>query len=274
MKRILLAATAAIALVTSASMVSAAEGQRFVFRWKGVVTAAADTGAGGGVSGGTGDHGDDGSGTGTGNGGDIGTGGGDGSDDGSGSGDGGDGSGGDDPAGGGARARFTAAQYSPKEDMREHYALGMPFMQPTILAAPSGDYRVGDIVTTCWDTEINDADGIATMGWLVEVPPSPLVSAVTVGGVRYPRPEGSLFIDGSGTSGCADLELAEIPEADSYAWNMGIPFGVKATMGVYRWWWARNSASEWWNPKEEPDAYEVDPYEGPAWLMFDALRVE
>lgn len=269
MKRILLAATAAIALVTSAGFASAAEG-KFVFRWKGVVLAQDGTGTGGGGSGGTGDHGDDGSGTGTGSGGDVGTGGGDGS----GSGNDDDGSGGDDPAAGGARVRFTAAQYSPDEGMREHYALGMPFMQPVIIAAPSGDYRAGDVLTTCWDTEINDAEGIATAGWLVEVPPSPLVSAVTVGGVRYPRPEDSLFIDGSGTSGCADIELAAIPEADSEAWSMGIPFGVKATMGVYRWWWARNSASEWWNPKDEPDAYEVDPYEGPAWLMFDALRVE
>lgn len=267
MKRILLAATAAIALAASAGMASAADG-KFVFRWKGVVLTQNDTGAGGSGSEGTGDHGGEGSG----GGGDVETGGGDGSGDGS----GGTG-GGDDDGDGGTGARMSLS-VMPSDDgaLREHYRLNMPFAIPTFLAAPSGTYSAADVLTVCWDTEVYDLDGIAAhglaIGWRLELPPSPLVRAITIaGGARVERDMDSfdsVFIDGSGTSGCADLEL-NVPEADSFGWGMGIPLGVKAVADVYAAWWAHDPVA--WT---EPGAYDTTEHEGPGWLYLDAQRIE
>lgn len=268
MNRILLAASAAIALVTSAGFASAAEG-KFVFRWKGVVTAAADSGAPGGPS--TGEpgngSGDDGSGTGADSGGD---GSGE-SGDGSGSG-GGDNDGDGDPEAADAR---MALSVRPADDgaLREHYEAAMPFGIPVIIASPSGTYGDGDVLTVCWDTEVYDEDGISGgLSQQIQLPPSPLVRAITVGGQRVERDMESfdvVTLDRAGGNGCADLELT-VPEADSYGWGMGIPFGVYAKADTYLAWYAHNPAA--W---QEPDAYEnVQHDEGPGWLYLDALRGE
>lgn len=265
MKRILLAATAAIALVTSAGMATAADG-KFVFRWKGT-TLTQNGGAGGADSGGESDHGGDGSGD---TGGDIETGGGDGS---GGTGDGGD-DGGDGDDSTGARMSLSIRPFDDGA-LRDHYAAAMPFAIPTFLAAPSGNYRAGDVLTVCWDTEIYDLDGIAAhglaIGWRLELPPSPLVRAITAGGQRVERDMDSfdsVFIEGSGTSGCADLELV-VPEADSFGWGMGIPLGVKAVADIYAAWWAHDPVA--WT---EPGAYDTTEYGGPGWLYLDGQRIE
>lgn len=166
-------------------MATAADG-KFVFRWKGTTLTQNGTGTGGSGSEGTGDHGGDGSG----GGGDIETGG-----DGSGDGSGGTG-GGDDDDDGGTGARMSLS-VRPADDgaLRDHYRLNMPFAIPTFLAAPSGTYGAGDVLTVCWDTEIYDLDAIAlnglAIGWQLELPPSPLVRAITAGGVRHERDMGS-----------------------------------------------------------------------------------
>ncbi|WP_296740442.1 hypothetical protein [Mesorhizobium sp.] len=162
----------------------------------------------------------------------------------------------------------------PADDqaIRDHYQSSMPFALPVILAAPSGTYRDGDILTICWDTEVLDAAGIAgPLRSQVQLPPSPLVRAITVAGQRVERDMDSfamVTIDRPGAAGCADLELT-VPTADSFGWNMGIPFGVRAQADVYNGWWARNP--EGW---EQPGAYDTGVYDGPAWRYIDAQRIE
>lgn len=287
-KSFIIAALAATML--SASVAHATDGERFIFRYKAALVADAGGSGGAGVpdGGGTGVP-SDGSGTpGDGTGGD-GSGGtddgsetgglGDGSSDGgdgSGSEGDGDGTGGDNGNGTGPRMTFAVR---PPDDAatREHYKNNMPFSLPTVIAAPSGSYGDGDILTVCWDTEINDASGIGTaFSQRIQIPPSPMVRAVTIAGQRHARDMDSfdvLTIDRTGADGCADLELT-VPEPDSYGWGMGVPFGVTVNVGVYNFWWARNAANESWDPRDEPDAYETDLSDGDGWIYIDTHRVE
>jgi hypothetical protein len=265
MKRLLLAT----ALATSATVVMAAD-STMIFRWRaGLVTPVAGHpggGSGGEGSGGGGDHG-----SGSGGGSEA-----DGEGNGSGSGeDGGSGGGGGDEGNGdGSGAARMALTARPADDqaLRDRYRDYVPFGLPAILAAPTGTYRDGDILTVCWDTEINDAAGIAgPLRSQVQLPPSPLVRAVTVAGQRVERNMDSfdmVTIDRPGGSGCADLELT-VPAADSYGWGMCIPFGVRAQADVYNGWWARNA--EGW---EQPGAYNTQLHDAPAWHYIDAQRIE
>jgi len=269
MKKILLAATAATAIATSIGYASAGE---FIFRYKGVVlnvaggsggNPSADDGSGTGDTGGQPEGGSD-AGDGSGSG-DAGGGG-----DGSGSGDGGDGSsGGDDPGDDSTAARMVLS-VRPYDDSatRDHYRTAMAFSLPTIIAAPSGTYGDGDVLTVCWDTEVNDAAGIASdFSQQIQIPPSPLVRAITVAGQRVERDMDSsdmVTIDRPGASGCADLELT-VPEADSFGWSMGIPLGITAKVDTYR---------RWYDPIMWEGSDDVQHDEGPAWIYLDAQRVE
>jgi hypothetical protein len=268
-KKLLLAATASTALATSIGCGHAGE---FVFRYKGVVlnvagqpggNPSADDGSDdsgtGGQPGGSSDAGD-------GSGGDDAGGGGDGS----GSGDGGDDdSGGDDPGDDSTAARMVLS-VRPYDDSatRDHYQTSMAFGLPTIIAAPSGTYGDGDVLTVCWDTEVNDAAGIAgDFSQQIQIPPSPLVRAITVAGQRVERDMDSsdmVTIDRPGASGCADLELT-VPEADSSGWSMGIPFGVTAKVDTFM---------RWYDPVMWEDSDEAQHDQGPAWIYLDAQRVE
>ncbi len=263
MRKILASTVAAVVVFAAISSAQAEQG-KFVFRWKGVVLTAdarpgtpstGEPGNGGEGSGGTGD-------TETDNGGE-------GSGDGSGGG-GGSGNGGDDEGGTAARMTLSAR---PDDDQakRDHYAQNMPFGIPAFLASPSGTYGDGDVISLCWDTQVNDAAGIGgSFTQQIQLPPSPLVRAISVGGHRVERDMESfdmVIIDRPGSNGCADLELT-VPAADSFGWGMGIPFGVVVKVDVFNGWWARSP--EGW---EAPDAYETGPYEGPGWFYLDAQRV-
>jgi hypothetical protein len=255
----LLKATVAAAVILSA--IASAQAAQFVFRWKGVVLSDASGARPGGPS--TGEPGN-GDGTGTENPGQPGDGAGDGS--------------GSDGDGSTAPRMALTVEYADNAELWASYAVNMPMMPPTLLAAPTGTYDDGDTVSVCWDTETNDLEGISSAaGYKIEMPPSSLVKAVTAGGHRYepnPDPEVEYSIVAEGGAGsCADVELA-VPAAGDAGWSAPIVLAVTTKFNVPNWWWARNAASEWYDPKEDPGAFDTTEQSGTTAVFLHAQRVE
>lgn len=269
MKSILLAAMTATALATTATVAMAAD-STMIFRWRAGLVMPVAGHSGGGSSEEGGEHGGGSGGSGGG-----GTGGGDpGGGDGSGDGGSGDGNGGSVTA-----MRFSGGQYGPTDDFRESVRAGglYPFVAPVIIADTSSDYHAGDTLPVCWDTELLFGDeGIHSMGWRLTLWTSNLVSAVTVGGIRHPvdASASTLVLEGGGAAGCADIELGDPAADDGMAWGMGVNLQVTAVAEVYSWWWGRLANNEYWNSKDDPTAFDLGIYEGPASARWPVERIE